>query len=769
LIGRREVLTGKAKFGIFGDGKELAQVAWARFTRPGDWRAGYYRDQTWVFATGLGTVQQFFAQLYAHPDAAHDPFSAGRQMNAHFATWLLDEQGQWLDQTARPNIAADLSPTASQMPKLLGLAQASKLYRNLPELAQAAQGFSRQGDEVVYGTIGDASTSEGLFWETVNAAGVLQIPLVINVWDDGYGISVPIRYQTTKASISQALSGMHPTKKLPGVRIETVKGWDYPALLAAYAELSEYARTEHKPVLLHVQEVTQPQGHSTSGSHERYKTPERLAWEQEYDGLNQMRQWMLREGLATEAELDQIEAETKREVNDAKKAAWNAYRQSVEAEIRTLRDLISTAADAGSGAADRLRTLEAQLASTLEPIRREMYDTLHAALRATRHDAPAIRQPLLDFKAQQDALNRQRFNSHLHSQSDQAAANMPVIAPHYGPDAKTVDGREVLQACFDAAFARDPRVLAFGEDLGFLGDVNQAFAGLQAKYGEARVSDTGIREATIIGQGIGLALRGLRPIAEIQYLDYILYALQLLSDELATLHYRTAGRQKAPLIIRTRGHRLEGVWHSGSPMGGIINLVRGIHVCVPRNMTQAAGMYNTLLQADEPAIVVEVLNGYRLKEPLPDNIGTYTVPLGQPEVLRQGADLTVVTYGPSCRLALEAADILAAEMGIDIEVIDIQTLLPFDTQHTIVERLRNTNRLVVLDEDVPGGASAFILQQIMETQGGYRWLDSAPHTLAAQPHRPAYASDGDYFSKPQVADLVNLVTDILLEAEPERG
>jgi len=767
LVGRKEVLTGKAKFGIFGDGKELPQLAMARAARPGDFRSGYYRDQTFMFATGLATVQQFFAQLYAHPDLAHDPFSAGRQMNAHFATRLLDDQGRWTDATQTVQTAADLSPTASQMPKTLGLAQASKLYRNLPELAPHAQLFSQNGNEVVFATIGDASTSEGLFWETVNAAGVLQVPVVFNVWDDNYGISVPIRYQTTKQSISEVLAGFAPTADKPGVRIITVKAWDYPALLATYAEAAAYARHNHAPVLIHVQECTQPQGHSTSGSHERYKTKERLKWEAEFDGIAKLREWILAHNVADAATLDAIDDEEKKHVAQARKDALAAVTAPLKAEIAQVTGLLDALAAHSATGSAAVRAAADELRKALDPIRRDIYVAIRKALIATANDAPAIRQPLLDWKAQADRANADRYNSHLYSENDGAALRVPAIAPTYAPTPEQRDGREILQACFDANFARDPRILAFGEDLGYLGDVNQAFAGLQEKYGEARVGDTGIREATIIGQGLGLAMRGLRPIAEIQYLDYLLYALQLLSDDVATLRYRTRAGQQAPLIVRTRGHRLEGVWHSGSPMGTILHALRGMYVCVPRDMTRAAGFYNTLLRGNDPALVVEVLNGYRLKEAMPTNIADYCLPLGVPEVIRTGQHITVVTYGANCRLALDAADILAT-LGVELEVVDVQTLLPFDTTGQIAQSLRKTSRLICFDEDVPGGASAYMLQQILEVQNGYRYLDSAPRTLTAQAHRPAYASDGDYFSKPTVEDLISLSLDLMAEFDPAR-
>lgn len=765
LIGRKEVLTGKAKFGIFGDGKEVAQLCMARAFQPGDIRSGYYRDQTFMFAGGMSNIRQFFSQLYAHADLAYDPASAGRQMNAHFATRMLQADGSWKDLTAEKHSSADSSPTASQMARMVGLAYASKLYRQLPELHYLSQ-FSKQGNEIIFGTIGDASTSEGIFWETINAIGVLQAPLLMSVWDDGYGISVPIHYQTTKSSISTLLKGFHPEPDAPGVAIYTVKGWDYVQLYHTYQQVAAQMREDHAPALIHVQEITQPQGHSTSGSHERYKSKERLAWEQEYDCLNQMRQWMIATDVISATELDEIEKEDKAAVAKIKAEAWKLYIDSIKSEIQqfsqTVQPLISQSAQ--GTAIDKIKS---DLEKIAEPMHRDVMASIAQTLVLTTSEKQSLpaRHQLLSLKASLDSINNDRYLSHLYAEGKGSALNVPSIPAQYAADAKTVDGREVLQAFFDHVLGRDPRVLAFGEDVGFLGDVNQAFAGMQAKYGELRVTDTGIREATIVGQGIGLAMRGLRPIAEIQYLDYLLYGLQIMSDDLACLHYRTKGGQKAPLIIRTRGHRLEGVWHSGSPMGMIIHALRGMHICVPRNMTQAAGMYNTLLQADDPALVVEVLNGYRRKEALPANVGTYTVPLGIPEVIRTGTDVTLVTYGACCRIATEAADTLEL-LGVSVEIIDVQTLLPFDREHAIVRSLQKTNRLLCLDEDVPGGASAFMLQQILEQQNGYRYLDSAPRTLSAQPTRPAYASDGDYFCKPSVDDVVRVVNEMMHEFQP---
>ncbi|UOG76605.1 thiamine pyrophosphate-dependent enzyme [Hymenobacter tibetensis] len=766
LAGRKEVFMGKAKFGIFGDGKELPQLAMARAFRAGDWRAGYYRDQTFMLAIGELTLQQYFAQLYAHTDVEAEPATAGRAMNGHFATRILDEDGNFKNLATSKNSSADISPTAGQMPRLVGLAYASKLYRQNPGLQQYNQ-FSVNGNEVAFGTIGNASTSEGMFFEALNAAGVLQIPMLMSVWDDHYGISVPAEYQTTKQSISAILMGLQREGEgEPGFEIFVVKGWDYVALLDTYQRAAEVCRTQHVPVLIHVTEVTQPQGHSTSGSHERYKSKDRLVWEQEHDCLVKMKQWLMTEGHATEDELNQIESEAREAVKVARTTAWAAFFNPIKEErdevVVHLRKLVTDASNNTD-----LSELVEQLANNQTPIRADLVRTVRQALRQVRGLRSGARRNLLNWLDQALADNADRYNSYLFSQSEEAVGNIEVVPAAYAPDATQVDAREVLQACFDANFQRDPRIFAIGEDVGRIGDVNQAFAGLQEKFGDLRVTDTGIRECTIVGQGIGAALRGLRPITEIQYLDYLLYAIQILSDDVANLQYRTKGGQKAPLIVRTRGHRLEGIWHSGSPIQMILGAIRGIHLCVPRNMTQAAGFYNTLLRSDEPAIVIEPLNGYRLKERIPSNIGEFTLPLGVPEVLREGTDLTIVTYGSMCRIVLEAAKQLA-EVDISVEVLDVQTLLPFDLEHVIADSIQKTNRVLFTDEDVPGGATAYMLQQVLDDQDAYRYLDSAPRCLAAQAHRPPYGSDGDYFSKPNSEDVFDTVYEMMHEVDPKR-
>ncbi len=765
-LGYQEVMLGKAQFGIFGDGKEVPQLAWARAFRKGDWRTGYYRDQTFMMAIGALTLEQFFAQLYGHADVNFEPACGGRNMNNHFGVRLLNPDGTWKPQTEQYNVVADVSPTGSQMPRLVGLALASKLYRQLDDLKALTQ-FSRNGDEVAWATIGNATCAEGLFWETLNAIGVLQVPAVISVWDDEYGISVPNEYQLTK-DLYQMLQGFQrrgPEDR--GFEVRQVKGWDYPALLEAYQEAAHIARTEHVPVLLHVVELVQPSGHSTSGSHTRYKSRERLQWEAEHDGLRRFRAWILEYDLATEEELTALEKEAKRTVRQALKRAHAAFVAPRKQEAQELVRLLEQAADQYPAARDALAALKGEVLALEVPYRAATLGIARRALMALRDAPEAVRAPLIRWRKQVEEGGRRDYDTFLYSPWPSAATQVPEVKPTYDPDAPEVAGFEVLNKFFDIVLGRDPRVIAFGEDVGYLGGVNQAFRGLQAKYGKWRVMDTGIREATILGQAIGLALRGLRPIAEIQYLDYLLYALQIMSDDLATVLWRSAGGQKAPVIVRTRGHRLVGIWHSGSLMAGLIHLVRGMHVLVPRDMTRAAGFYNTLLQGDEPGIVVEVLNGYRLKEKLPANLGEFTVPLGVPEVLRPGRDVTLVTYGAMVRIVLQAAEELA-KVGIDAEVIDVQSLLPFDVRGVIVESVRKTNRVVFLDEDVPGGTTAYMMQEVLEKQGGYQWLDSPPLTIPARPHRPAYGFDGDYFSKPNVDEIFYKVYGLFHELNPRR-
>jgi pyruvate/2-oxoglutarate/acetoin dehydrogenase E1 component/TPP-dependent pyruvate/acetoin dehydrogenase alpha subunit len=763
LLGRKEVLTGKAKFGIFGDGKEVPQLAMAKAFKNGDFRSGYYRDQTFMMAIDEMTMQQFFAGLYGHTDIKHDPMSAGRQMGGHFTTHSLDENGNWNNLTTQKNSSADISPTAGQMPRLLGLAQASKIFRNVKGLEKHAN-FSNEGNEVAWGTIGNASTSEGLFFETINAAGVLQVPMVISVWDDDYGISVHARHQTTKENISEILKGFQRDKDSNGYDILRVKGWDYPALVETYQKAAQIARTEHVPVLIHVNELTQPQGHSTSGSHERYKDRNRLDWEEKYDCIAQMRIWMIANKIATENELTEIEITSKKDVLEAKKTAWAAYLAPIKSEQQELINLLNTIA-VGSPNKVFIEKYANDLASSKEPIRKEIISLARKVLRLIIKESG--KKELTTWVTTYIEKIQPKFSSHLFSQSNKNISSVQEVLPTYDDVTKVVDARLILRDNFDAIFAKYPEALIFGEDAGTIGDVNQGLEGMQEKYGALRVADAGIREATIIGQGIGMAMRGLRPIAEIQYLDYLLYAIQIMSDDLATLHYRTFGRQKAPLIIRTRGHRLEGIWHSGSPMGMIINAIRGIHVLVPRNMTKAAGFYNTLLDSDEPALVIECLNGYRLKEKMPTNIGAFKTPIGVVETIKHGVDITLVSYGSTLRLVEQAAQELEAA-GINAEIIDVQSLLPFDIKHDIVKSVAKTNRLLVIDEDLPGGASAYILQEIIENQKAYKYLDSAPQTLASQAHRPAYGTDGDYFSKPSAEDIYEKVYAIMHEAYPAK-
>lgn len=762
LLGRKEVLTGKAKFGIFGDGKEVPQIAMAKAFKKGDWRSGYYRDQTFAFATGISTIKEFFAQLYANPSVEADPSSAGRQMNCHFATRSLNDDGSWKDLTDIKNCSSDIAPTGGQMARLVGLAYASKLFRQNPEL-DYLKNFSVNGNEVAFGTIGNASTSEGVFFEAFNAAGVLQVPMAVSVWDDGYGISVPAKYQTTKEDISEILKGFQREEGTNGYEIFKVKGWDYPALCETYQRAIDVCRAEHVPVLIHVTEVTQPQGHSTSGSHERYKEKDRLEWEKEHDCILQMRKWMIESAISTDEELTALEEEAKIFVRNTQKEAWNEFLESIKQEQSEVINMINAFANGNP----ILTKISAQLASTPDALRREVISSARKAIRQSINMPSAERDVLVKWYQKQAGINEEKYSSKLFTEGKESPFLVNVVPAEYNDNSKMIDGRELLNACFDSNFGRDQRLVAFGEDLGNIGDVNQGFAGLQAKYGELRVTDTGIREMTIIGQGIGLAMRGLRPIAEIQYLDYLLFALNILSDDLASLSYRTKAGQKAPVIVRTRGHRLEGVWHSGSPMAVILGSLRGLHICVPRNMTQAAGMYNTLFRSDEPALVIECLNGYRLKEKLPDNVGEFTVPLGKAELIKAGTDLTVVTYGSTLRIVEEAAEELE-QLGISIEIIDPQTLLPFDIDQLCKKSLQKTNKLLVVDEDVPGGGTAFILQQILEEQQGYYLLDAQPKTLTAKAHRPPYGSDGDYFSKPSVDDVIEAVYAMMNESNPHQ-
>ena len=776
LLGRREVLTGKAKFGIFGDGKEVPQLAMAKAFKNGDFRSGYYRDQTFMMSIGELNAQQFFAGLYAHTDIQIEPMSAGRQMGGHFSTHSIDDNGNWKNLTLQKNSSSDISPTAAQMPRLVGLAQASKAYRNIEALNKKSH-FSVNGNEVAWGTIGNASTSEGIFFESINAAGVLEVPMVMSVWDDEYGISVHAKHQTTKESISEILKGFQKEEGTNGYEIFIVNGWDYVQLIDVYAKASKIARENHTPVLIHVKELTQPQGHSTSGSHERYKNIERLKWEKEFDCIEKMREWILNFELEDgngnilkfvddNQELIALEKEAKKEVATAKRTAWNAFINEIKQEVTTAVKLLEKVAVKSSNGTF-ITKIKNDLESIVEPIRKDVLTASRKALRFLKDESFSEKNELQEFIKKSILEASYKYSSHLTSETPKAAVNISEKLVNYDSEKKIVDGRIIMRENFDAILNNHPEVLIFGEDAGKIGDVNQGLEGLQQKYGTQRVSDTGIREATIIGQGIGLAMRGLRPIAEIQYLDYLLYGLQIMSDDLATLRYRTFGKQKAPLIIRTRGHRLEGIWHSGSPMGGIINNIRGIHVLVPRNMTKAAGFYNTLLQGDDPALVIECLNGYRLKEELPSNFGEFTTPIGVVENIRQGKDITVVSYGSTLRIVQEVAKELM-QIGIDIEIIDAQSLLPFDINHDTLKSVAKTNRLLIVDEDVPGGASAYLLQQIIEEQDGYQYLDSKPATLTSKAHRPAYGSDGDYFSKPSAEDIFEKVYEMMHEADPNK-
>ncbi len=764
LLGRREVLTGKAKFGIFGDGKELAQIAMAKVFKNGDFRSGYYRDQTFMMAIAQMSTQQMFAALYGHTDVAEEPASGGRQMGGHFATRNLNEDGSWKNLMESKNSSADISCTSGQMPRLLGLAQASKVYRNHKDL-QNWSSFTNKGNEIAFGTIGNASTSEGAFFETINAAGVLQVPMIMSVWDDGYGISVPAKYQTTKENISEILKGFQRDETGAGFEIFRVKGWDYPALIETYQKAEKIAREEHVPCLIHVSEVTQPQGHSTSGSHERYKSSERLQWELNFDPIKKMGEWMLELNLASKDDLDAVSKASKKLVREAKANAWNAFINPIKEEQSVVSSLLIQLAESSSNKA-AISTIANDLKDNAEPLRKDLFNAARKSLRLVRAESSEAKTLIGNWLHKEKQVNANRFSSHLYSDSAFSSLKVKEVLPEY-QDAKEVDARVILRDNFDAIFAKMPEALIFGEDSGNIGDVNQGLEGLQEKYGELRVSDVGIREATILGQGIGLAMRGLRPIAEIQYLDYLLYAIQIMSDDLATLHYRTKGGQKAPLIIRTRGHRLEGIWHSGSPMGMIVNSLRGVNILVPRDMTQAAGFYNTMLASDDPALIIECLNGYRLKEKMPVNLGEFKTPVGIPETTKEGSDITLVTYGSTWRLVMEAAKELES-VGVSAEVIDVQSLIPFDVNHHIVDSISKTNRVLFIDEDVPGGATAYMMQKVLEEQKAYFHLDGEPRTLSAKAHRPAYGTDGDYFSKPSADDIFEVVYAMMNESSPSK-
>ncbi|WP_103327509.1 alpha-ketoacid dehydrogenase subunit alpha/beta [Bacteroidetes bacterium endosymbiont of Geopemphigus sp.] len=778
LLGRKEVLTGKSKFGIFGDGKELPQLAMARVFKEGDFRSGYYRDQTFMIAIGALGVKQFFAQLYAHADPKAEPSSSSRMMTNHLGMPLLDENGHWLMLSKQKNSASDLSPVASQIPRLLGLAQASKIYKDSPSLKSYSERFSNGGNEIVFGTIGNASTSEGLFWETFNAAGVLQVPVIISVWDDDYGISVPGKYHTTKKSLSQMLSGFQRANSERGFEIFSVKGWDYTELIETYARAEKIAREEHVPVLVHVTELTQPQGHSTSGSHERYKSSERLEWERTYDCLKKFRQWILDFELTDDQQpfqlttsevLDQIEEDAKKYVRQEQKAAWDAFQGSLVSSKNEALDLMVNLYESVSDDQDKntLAKLLEDVKSKQELSKRNVFSAVRKSLYLVSSVSAEKKSSLAQWYRENMEKERENYSSHLYSCSDLSVLTVQEVIPTYSDESLEVDARIILRDNFDRLLDKNPQLLIFGQDAGKIGDVNQGLEGLQGKYGEMRVGDTGIREASMIGQGIGLAMRGLRPIVEIQYLDYILYALQLMSDDIATMQYRTRGAQKVPVIVRTRGHRLEGMWHSGSLMGGLIHFLRGMLLLVPRDMTKAAGFYNTLMETDEPALVIECLNAYRLKEKMPENLGEFRTPVGQIERTRSGKDVTLVSYGSTWRIVMVAADELA-QKGIEAEVVDVQSLIPFDLSHDIVKSLEKNHRLVIIDEDVPGGASAYILQKILQEQNGYYQLDSQPITITAQEHRPAYGSDGDYFSKPSVEDVVEGVYALMHESDPQK-
>lgn len=765
LLGRKDVFMGRAKFGIFGDGKELAQLAMSKVFRKGDFRSGYYRDQTFMAAVGLLTWQQFFAQLYAHADVEHDIFSGGRSMNGHFCNRWVDEKGQRLSQTEMYNSVMDVSSTAGQIPRSIGIAYASKLYRNNTKLKNHKQ-FSHNGNEVCFATIGDASTSQGMFLEAINAAGVLQVPVIFSVWDDGYGISVPTKYQTTKHSISEALAGFQREKDINGLEIIKVLGWDYVQLIESYKQAARLARDEHVPVLVHVDEVTQPQGHSASGSHERYKSDERLEWEQTHDCNVKFKTWILQEGIATENELQRIEEQAQKTAQEARKRAWDAFKNSIKPDFDKAHLLLEKAEEQSSQK-EAIRAIQKELGRSQQTLRKDAIVAIHKLNRLLLHEKIDVKQEISEWLNHIKEINHERFSSHLYSEYPSSPMNVKPVAAHYADDSPMVDGREIINAYFDGLFARNSTVFALGEDVGNIGDVNQGFAGLQEKYGDMRITDTGIREATIIGQGVGAAMRGLRPIVEVQYFDYIYYCLPTLTDDLACLRYRSKGQQFSPLIIRTRGHRLEGIWHSGSPMAVMLGALRGIHVLVPRNFVQASGLYNTILEGDDPALMVECLNGYRVKERMPTNLNDIKIPLGVPETIKEGNDVTIVTYGSMCRIVMEAAKQLE-EIGISAEVIDVQTLLPFDIHNKILDSVKKTNRIIFADEDMPGGAAAFMMQHVLDEQGAYKWLDSAPKVITAQPHRPAYGTDGDYFSKPNAETIFDAVYLLMNEVNPSK-
>ncbi|MFT6202581.1 MAG: pyruvate/2-oxoglutarate/acetoin dehydrogenase E1 component/TPP-dependent pyruvate [Spirosomataceae bacterium] len=765
ILGRKDVFMGRAKFGIFGDGKEVAQLAMAKVFRKGDFRSGYYRDQTLLASLGILTWQQFFAQLYAHADLEHDPFSGGRSMNAHYGNRWFNEGGDWLPQTKHFNSVMDVSSTAGQVPRSIGLGYASKLYRENADLSEMSN-FSKNGNEVCFVTIGDASTSQGMFFEGINAAGVLQVPVIFSVWDDGFGISVPKKFQTTKQSISEALSGFQRTDDQHGIEIITARGWDYPELIQTYQKAACYARDEHVPVLVHVEEMTQPQGHSASGSHERYKTEKRLNWEAEHDCNIVFRNWILENSYASEKDLEIIEKRAKQTAKDARKAAWDALKVSVKEETESALDLIAQV-EMASSQPEKIKSVKKQLQSSQGILRKDIIQAIKKVRRIILKEGIGIQSNLSKWIEEAQATGFEKYSSHVYSETKHSPLKITPVAPKYAEDSEMADGRTIINKYFDSLFESNPLVFAIGEDVGKIGDVNQGFAGLQDKYGKLRITDVGIREATIIGQGIGAAMRGLRPIVEIQYFDYIFYALATLTDDLACLRYRTKGGQAAPLIVRTRGHRLEGIWHSGSPMGTMLNSLQGMHIAVPRNFVQAAGMYNTLITGDDPALMIECLNGYRLKEKLPSNLKDIRVPLGVPETIRKGTDVTVVTYGSMCRIVMEAAKQLS-ETGIEIQVIDVQTLLPFDLNHSIVESIKQTNRVIFADEDMPGGGAAFMMQEVIDKQNAYRWLDSKPTIISAQPHRPSYGSDGDYFSKPNADTIFDGVYELMHEANPTK-